>query len=359
MSDDEVLKQKIVRKALDNRTLLILSVIDLLFGIVSMCLTSIDWQICSLIASLLSFVMILKILVTYRSDLKSNVSTLIISIADIFTGALSVALAVYALKAIVVLVSSLKVTKVAVQTSKAVKLMEATKPIAVKTLPKVGAIFIAFCATNINKKRGKTMAKEKVVKEKKAKKQSAFAIYLKNNPKTICGIVASFIASAMSGAGASCGIVYGNAQIPLWASIIIGVLVFGLLMAILCLGCVSAGWESPVMVALRKTAKALGFGKSVDLVEQAYAEAEAQKANEEAQAIAKAKADHDMYEAEYRREVADGNCLVSLDEFIEQKKAEAEQRQQEQAKLELLNEFRAAVANGAFVGSFDDFCAKR
>ena len=32
--------------------------------------------------------------------------------------------------------------------------------------------------------------------------------------------------------------------------------------------------------------------------------AEAQKANEEAQAIAKAKADHDMYEAEYRREVA-------------------------------------------------------
>lgn len=169
MSDEEVLKQKIVRKALDNRTLLILSVIDLLFGIVSMCLTSIDWQICSLIASLLSFVMILKILVTYRSDLKSNVSTLVISIADIFTGALSVALVVYALKAIVVLVSSLKVTKVAVQTSKAVKLVEATKPFAVKTLPKVGAIFIAFCATNINKKEVKLWQRKKLSRKRKQK----------------------------------------------------------------------------------------------------------------------------------------------------------------------------------------------
>ena len=358
MTDEEILEKKIVKKAIDNRTLLVLSVIDLAFGIISMCISSVDWQICSLTASVLSFCMVIKIIIAYRDDLKSNISVLIISILDIITGALSVVLTVYALRAVVVLVSSLKVTKTAIQTSKAVKLAEATKPFAAKVVPKIGSLFIAFCATNI-KKRGKTMANEKVVKEKVAKKYGTFATYLKNNPRTICGIIASFLASALSGAGTSCGFIFGNVQIPMWASIVIGVIVFALFLVVSCMGCFGAGWESPVMVSLRKLAKALGYEKSVGLVEQAYSEYEAEKADEEAKAIMKAQADHDKYEAEYRRAVADGSCLTSLDEFIEERKQADIAREQEQKRLQLLDEFKKAVTDGVFKGSFDDFCAKK
>jgi hypothetical protein len=343
-------RKKLIEFA-DKRTLLILSILDLTFGIVSMCLIDISWQVCSLIASCLTMCMLVRILVKYKNNLKGNVDTLIISILDILTGALSVALALYILKALSVTLSTLKSTKIVIQTKKALKLVEVGKPVITKTVPKIGAVVATFILSII--KRGKkTMSKNEV----KGKKQNTFATYLKNNPKTLIGILSSFIVCACTGAGVSLGMIWSGVAIPLWASIVIGAAIFVIFLVALCLACTSAGLENPVMVTLRKTIKKLGYGNALDVVDKAYANYELQKAEEQARVEAENAAHKQQYENAYKAAVVNGSYFGSLEEYIAEQVAKEEAEKEEIAKAQNLANFRNDVLNGSFTGSFEEYC---
>ena len=110
------------------------------------------------------------------------------------------------------------------------------------------------------------MCKEKV-------KENKFLTFLKNNPKSILGIIGGLVASVAGGAVTAGGMYWGNVQLPLWAVIVIGVVVCLVLFVFIALGVNGAGFESPAKKALRLVANKLGFGKAVealDKVEQEY-----------------------------------------------------------------------------------------
>ena len=80
------------RQQIDNIILVCLAFVDLSFGIVSLCLSQIEWQICAVVASLISLIQIVRILILYKGERKGEIVTLIIGILDIGTGVLSVVL---------------------------------------------------------------------------------------------------------------------------------------------------------------------------------------------------------------------------------------------------------------------------
>lgn len=293
--------------------------------------------------------MLCRVIVRYEVSLKGNISTLIISILDILTGVLSVALAVYAIKAVSVALSTFKSTKIAIQSSKALKLAEVGKPIVKTALPKMGGCVGVFILS-LKKKRGNTMAeKENKQVVKKERKPSPFLIYLKNNPKTIVGLIVSIITSAMSGAGVSLGMIFGAEGIPVWAGVLVGVVLFGLLLTALCFACLGQGLETPQMVALRKVIKEIGFGDALNIVEAEYAKCQAEQAQKDA--INRAK-----YEQSYKNAVVNGTYNGSLDDYIvEQGKLEKENEiAKKQAELE--NLYKNAVVQNNYTKSFEEFC---
>lgn len=202
------------------------------------------------------------------------------------------------------------------------------------------------------------MCKEKINDNK-------FLNWLKNNPKSILGIVSGFIASLSGGAITVGGLYFGNVQLPLWAIIVIGCVVFGALFALVALGVTGAGFESPVKKMLRQFAVKLGFGEAVTALENTYAQYEAeQEAKAEAERVALEQAQA-KYKEEWRVAILNGRFDGSLEEYIAKKaqeeaeaQARLEEAQREQALAKAKVEWRNAVANGEYIGSFVDWQAE-
>lgn len=202
------------------------------------------------------------------------------------------------------------------------------------------------------------MCKEKINDNK-------FLNWLKNNPKSILGIVSGFIASLSGGAITVGGLYFGNVQLPLWAIIVIGCVVFGALFALVALGVTGAGFESPVKKMLRQFAVKLGFGEAVTALEKTYAQYEAeQEAKAEAERVALEQAQA-KYKEEWRVAILNGRFDGSLEEYIAKKaqeeaeaQARLEEAQREQALAKAKVEWRNAVANGEYTGSFVDWQAE-
>jgi hypothetical protein len=202
------------------------------------------------------------------------------------------------------------------------------------------------------------MCKEKI-------KENKFLTFLKNNPKSILGIISGFIASIAGGAVTAGGMYWGNVQLPLWAIIVIGAVVCIALFIFIVLGVNGAGFEGPAKKALRLLANKLGFTKAVealDKVEQEYEAEEAAKA--EAEKIEKERIQA-KYQEGWRLDVLNGMFEGSLESYIEEKqKAEAEAEakiKEEQARLALeeqKRQYRSAVANNGYTGSFTDWQAE-
>jgi len=306
------------RQQIDNIILICLAVLDLAFGIVSLFLSRIEWQICAVVSSLISFIQIVRICILYKNERKGEIATLIIGILDICTGVLSVILVYVAIKAISTLLSGLKLfkaSKVAIQGSKAIQL---TKPVATKIARTVLPALSTYLLKLFNKKRSKEMSKK-----------DTFITYLKNNPKTIIGIVASVITSLVCGGATSYGMVLGNIEIPLWAKVVIGAVVFLAFGFITILGTISGGWENNLKVETRKLAVKLGYENAVNLLEQAKEDYDKEVAiqlekekEEEERKIA-------MYKAQYVQQVNAG-YLGSINDFI----AEQQQKELEQKALQ-------------------------
>lgn len=166
-------------------------------------------------------------------------------------------------------------------------------------------------------------------------KKDTFVSYLKNNPKTIIGLVGSVLSSLVCGGATSYGMVLGNVEIPLWAKVIIGAVVFLVFGAITILGTISSGWENNLKVETRKLAVKLGYENAVDLLEQAKEDYDKQVAIKLEQEKAEEERKIAIYKAQYVAQVNAG-YLGSLDDYIaEQKQKELEQKEmQEKADQE-------------------------
>jgi len=339
-------------RSIDNILLLIFSVLDLAFGIVSLALPQIEWQICALVSSIITLIQIIRIVIIYKEERKSEIFTLIISICDICTGVLSVLLLIYALKALSALFSGLRVfkaTKVAIQSSKA---LQVSKPITTKLAQKVLPIITTYFIRNIKNKisRGKTMELKK----------DTFISYLKNNPKTIVGLVSSIVASLACGGATSYGMILGNVAIPLWAKAIIGCVVFLVFGALTVLGTISSGWENNAKVLARQIAVDMGYGNAVEALEQAKEQYDAVKEREAQEKKAKDEAERQNYKRAYLDQVNNGSYIGSLDDYIaeqEQIKALKEKEQEiadrEAKETELKNQWVIEVSNGTTELSFE------
>ena len=338
------------RQILNNWILVFLSGIDLLFGILSLILTSFEWQLCSLISSSITLIQVIRIMILYKNNVKAEILTLILSIIDVATGILSVLLFIYVIKAIAIVVSGTKVfktSKVAIQTTKAIELV---KPVGKKVLPIVSTFFIKILKIKPIYKENTKMAKK-----------DSFKDFIKNNPRTICGVVCSVIASAFSGFGTSYGMIIGKVQLPFWAEIIIGAVVFLAFASVSILGVISSGYETNLKVTLRKLASQLGYGNACNSLEIALDQfnAELEKAKAEEERLAEL--EKEKYKSAYVKAVATGYVL-SLDEFIEeQKKVEAEEKakveeaKKEQAEAQLKAKWVLAIQTGATSLGFDEW----
>lgn len=336
------------KQIIDQWVLVILSSIDLLFGILSLILSQFEWQLCSLISSCITLIQVVRIMILYKSNIKAEILTLILSIIDVATGIMSVLLFVYVVKAIAVLVSGTKVfktSKVAIQTTKALELV---KPVGRKVLPLVSTFFIKILKI-------KPINKEK----QKMKTKDSFKDFIKNNPRTILGVVASVIASACSGVSTSYGLILGNVKLPLWAEIIIGAVVFLVFAAVSVLGVISGGYETNIKVALRKLATQLGYGNACNSLEVALDQYNAELEKAKAIAEAEEQAAKAKYKAGYVNAVATG-YILSFDEYIAEQKqielenqAKVEQAKLEQAEAQLKAQWIAEIQSGATALGFE------
>lgn len=331
------------RQQIDNIILVCLAFVDLSFGIVSLCLTQIEWQICAVVASLLSLIQIVRILILYKGERKGEIITLIIGILDIGTGVLSVVLVYMAIKAISTVLSGLKLfkaSKVAIQSSKAFQL---SKPVATKVVRVLFPTLSTYILKKLNRKK----------EQLKMEKKDTFITYLKNNPKTIIGLVGSIVSSLACGGATSYGLVLGNIEIPLWAKIIIGAVVFLSFGFITVLGTISSGWENNLKVATRELAVKLGYSNAVNVLEEAKADYDRQQEELAKQEELKKEQELAVYKSQYIAQVSTGNYSGSLDDFIaEQKAKKAEQdaliekQHEEQQEAELKAKWVEAIRLG-------------
>lgn len=336
-----------------KRILLLLSVLDLTLGIVSMILQPIEWQICSLIASIMTFICLISLLIVDRAETKSNVVTIILSIADILTGALGIIFMVVALKAIVVTVSalkSLKVGKIVVQGSKALQLSKSSTNAIRQVVTKTALPLISSLITK-NKNRRTKMEENEVkevvetpVKDDKCKKFfGCVGKFFCNNWQTLLGFVAiiyvvlegafGFIGNALAGAGINAYYAY-LIMTPLYVA---GANAL-----------IQSGIELGKRKDLRLVAKAIGVEKSFDIL-----------AEKQDEILAEKKAEQEKLDAEKKAEQEKADKKARLEAILAEETAKEEAEKQRQADIaearRIKAEYLNAVATGQFNGSLNDW----
>lgn len=346
----------------DSKILILLSVVDLTLGILSMCFSKVEWQISSLIASCLTFTMIVKILLCREATPKTQIFTLILSLLDITSGALSVALVIYVFKALTVACSALKTSKIAIQASKATQLIKGYKPlqsvvksICIKAFPLISAYIIDKKTKN---KEVNNMAKNEVniVEAEIVEKKNVFKTignFIKNNYQTIIGFLAfiyvcleakfGWIGGGLGGVGISAD----------WCYLIMTPL-YGLIVNALC----KSGIEIGNSKAVRLLAKTVGLETVYNELSKQYEDI---TAKEKEQAEIKA-----QLEAEEKAK-ADEQAKIKA-ELEAEAKANAEQAEKIKAEIEAAKikskveqtkiDYQNAIANGTFTGTLIDWLNK-
>lgn len=242
----------------------------------------------------------------------------------------------------------------------------------VKAVGKVSAKGITIMLKPLVKKLTYKEGNDKVIKLlrfinmcKEKIKSNKFLNWLADNPKSISGIICGFIASLASGALTASGMYFGGVQLPLWAVIVIGSIVFALLFAVVALGITGAGFETPVKKALRMVAIKLGFGTAVDTLEKTYQQYEDEQARkEEAEKVAYEQR-LAIYKEQWKQACLNKEFEGSPEEFVAQKEEELakaqeqkEQKEKEQALVKAKADWLSALACNGYLGSFEQWQAE-
>lgn len=299
---------------------------------------NIEWQISSTVASCLTVLAILSLFIRFKDERKSNVSSLILGILDVGIGILSIALISYTTQAIVVAISSaktLKLSKVSIQSEKAMQLLTMGKPVIVKIIIKVFPLVGAFIVNKLLKKGNENMeTDEKNTSTNKFKDLlSRFVAFMKRNVKTNIATVANAVASIGSGFAVGGGMYVGDVNVPYYVNIIVGVIITIAMFILVETGVVAKGLESQEEYDAR--------------IAQQKAEAEAKAAAEqEAKEIAAAKA----------KAAAEKQKMIEILEQEEAKELAIAEEAQAKIKAEQIKqEYKKAVANGEFQGTLVEY----
>lgn len=353
----------------DKAVLLVLSIFDLMFGIIAYFLPQAEWQIIATIASVITFVLVLRLFIVYSSERKSNVTTLILGLCDIATGVLSILVAVYTIKAIAIVATgatAFKAAKIFIQSEKAIKLTKTLEPAAQKITVKALPLIIAFIIDRINKRRKRKMdEKVEVIEEVKEKKVNAFKklfdgikTQLKTNPITITGSAFAAVFSAVMGWFSSYILPMLNGNIPSWAFYLSVVVISVVVFAICEIFIVVLGKDSVLSKRGKDLLKQIGLGDAVSILE-----AENDKRVKEAEEKAKIEK---AAKAEAEKEAEENAKMLAAAEEAEAKRQaeEAEaKRQAEEAEIKnKLNlkriEYENAKSAGQFEGTFLEWLQK-
>lgn len=233
-------------------TLLALSFVDMIFGIISLFNSILAIQAMSLAFSSITLIALIYGIITHLNSARGRVSTLVVSVLDVSMGILSVValtLATAVLAGIITGTTAIKTIKVVIQSEKVQKFIKSVKPQILRYLVRVAPIFIV---NFINK----------LVKRKKGdRRMEAFKNFwkklgngLKNNPVTIIGSTLATGGSGLFGVWAVKHIT-ATGLLPNWANYVVGIAIAAILYGLIEWAILGAGAETAIGAKLRKGIK--------------------------------------------------------------------------------------------------------
>ena len=151
------------------KTILIAAILDVATGALSLVYSTLPMQILALGVTTITLILSIIHCIKYSKDKKSDTGTLIIGSLDFVTGLISVLVMVLATQVLAVIASSLtfvKAVKVFVQSKKAKKLLDTTKPFISKMILKLAPIFGTWLVSKINNVKSKIKKGDKSFMEK-------------------------------------------------------------------------------------------------------------------------------------------------------------------------------------------------
>lgn len=240
-----------IRK-IDAAFLFAASITDLLFGILAtFVFDGLVWQLSSLFASILTLLIIVKMLVGFRE--KSDISGLVISVIDVACGVLAVVIAAHVAYIIATVGTgalALKAAKIFVQSDKLLKLSKNGARKIIKYLAVIPA-----AVYNGKRKRSKIKMSKNEIKNT----FTAYGVWLKNNPISLCALIVEITIGVILGGVGTFAQIYFSAPLPLWAEIAIGIAIAIALIALPIFGIACPGFESPAKITIRKIGEMMGF----------------------------------------------------------------------------------------------------
>ena len=316
----------------------LLSFVDLLFGIISMCTESTVVQIMSLCFSLLTLAFLILGYIKDTCERRSK-GTLIISSIDVLIGIISIVFMFNSLRVIFGLTSGatgLKVVRTIIQTEKFKKFFEVVKPRLLRimslVLPNVILNFIDKIKKN--EKGVRTMKNIKKFFE-------SFASMFKNNVFTISGSTVVAISAGLSSTWAVKHIM-STGLLPVWAAYVVGIAICLLVYGFIEFTVLKYGAEDQLHVNLRKGLKTIlgiiGADEMVSKIDEIEKYALGVKEEEEKKAAEAAEAAKLQKEAEERLAKEEEENAKIMKEAEERLAKEEEERLAKEAEAKRLAE---------------------
>lgn len=226
---------------------------------------------------------------------RDQISMIILSCIDLLFGILSVVLTAMAIQVIAMLASGatlFKAAKIFIQSEKAAKLLKSAKPVIIKAAITVAPVVARKVIKGVRKIRNKEQITMK-------QKFSKLATELKNN-KVTASLVA---AETLLGGGSAYGLIeiFANHNVfdkPLYNYLVCIAIVL-VIYVLFVVATIYIGRDNVKFALVRKAVKFLGGDKAVEVLEGAQEEVQAEndrKALEEAKQAEQQKKDDEIYE---------------------------------------------------------------
>lgn len=328
-------------------TLLALSFVDMVFGIISLFNNMFAVQAISLALSSITLIALIYGIATHLNSTKGRVSTLVVSVLDVSMGILSVValtLATAVLAGIVTGTTAIKTIKVVIQSEKVQKFIKSVKPQILRWLIRIAPVFIVKFINKL------------ITKLKGDRRMEAFKNFwkklgngLKNNPVTIIGSTLATGGSGLFGVWAVQHIA-STGLLPNWANYVVGIAIATLLYAIVEWAVLGAGAETDIGAKLRKSIKNIfkvaGADEVVAEIEKMELKANELKKEEEL----KKQAEKELAKEAVEKAKLEAKILKEAEEKLKaeqlQKEADEQAKKEELAKAEA--ELKAKLEKEAY-----------
>lgn len=328
----------------------ILSFVDIIAGILSLVIDNLWCQILSLVCSTITLLYLFYINLKHKNEIKSRWGAFALSLIDVIFGVLTLLVMQLSVQIVSAVTSGLvafRISKIAVQSEKVKKLLTTLKPIILKILKYVAPVLM----TSIIAKCRKIKTKKKNKGDKKSMKVfKSILNWVKNNKITLSGGLLTL------GVDGGCGIllydwIVSLGVMPEWANIVVTCASCVLFAVIAILAICKKGIESDTEVKLRKAAQLLGvedvYNKIIPAITDKENEIEAQKLlkQEEQQKAKESKAlEKEAKQLLKEQEKQEAKARLAAEAQAEKEKQEAEAKAKEEQLAKAKEEHDRLIA---------------